>query len=113
MISITTLAADNNGCFLLNDQKSDFGVFSSRIARAATLDGNVVITHSGVIHGDRTFNIKGDIDLNQKQLIEYIHENNTLIRLSCREGVFLGAISDLNTSNPQMTLTFLIKEKEI
>ena len=89
MISLTTLNADTNGVIMIDDYNSNFGSLDSRISRQATLDGGVVITHSGVIHGDRTFDISADIDSDQKTILEYLHGNNTILRLSCLTGLIL------------------------
>ena len=112
MISLTTLNADTNGVIMIDDYNSNFGSLDSRISRQATLDGGVVITHSGVIHGDRTFDISADIDSDQKTILEYLHGNNTILRLSCIEGLFTGAISTLKSTTPEMTFKFLVKDKE-
>lgn len=112
MISISMTTADSNGTVILADGTSELGAFKSRISRQATLDGGAVITHSGVSQSDRTFNIKTKINTGQKALLEYINFNSTLVMISCSEGFFLGSISSLDTSRPDIKMSILIKSKE-
>lgn len=111
MISISMVTADSNGNVVIKKGKSSFGQIAARVSRVATLDGGVVITHSGVVHGDRTFRISTTINTEQKTAIEYINENSTFVMISCSEGLFLGAISSIDTSTPELTMSFLAKEK--
>lgn len=112
MISISTTTADIMGNVILKDGDSEFGRIEARVSRQATLDGGCVITHSGVSNADRTFNIRTKINAEQKALIEHIHENSVLVHISCQEGLFLGAISSIDTSRPTLQMTILIKSKE-
>ena len=113
MIAISMITADVQGHVELDDGDSRLGSLEARVSRSATLDGGCVITHSGVSQGDRTFTIKTTISERQKTRIEHIHENSTLVNISCKEGFFLGAISTINTSTPDLTMTILIKSKEV
>ncbi len=104
--------ADLFGQVALKEGDSEFSKIDARVSRVATLDGGCVIVHSGVSHGDRTFRIKTKINADKKAAIEYINENSVLVNISCSEGFFLGAISYIDTSTPDLTMTILIKNKE-
>ena len=112
MIIISMTTADLFGHVALKYGDSELSQIDARVSRAATLDGGCVITHSGVSHGDRTFRIRTKINADQKERIEYIHENSTFVSISCKEGFFLGAISYIDTSTPDLIMTILIKSKE-
>jgi len=112
MMSISMTVSDAQGSVVLKQGASTFGEQPARVSRQATLDGGAVIVHSGASHGDRTFRIDTKIDEGQKTLMEHIHQNSTLVLISCSEGLFLGAISTITASNGALTATILIKEKE-
>jgi len=113
MISIAMTIFDPSGHVTIMDtSKCNFGKKPARVSRSATLDGGAVITHSGVSHGDRTFTLDCQISEAQETAINYIHENATSVLVSCSEGVFLGAISDLETYEGKLKATILIKSKE-
>lgn len=113
MMSISMITSDAQGTVVFKEGTSTFGEQPARVSRQATLDGGAVIVHSGVSHGDRTFKINTKINAEQKALIEHIHQNSTLVLISCTEGLFLGAISTINTNNGTLTATILIKSKEV
>jgi len=112
MIIISMTTADPLGQVALKEGDSELSQIEARVSRQATLDGGCVITHSGVSHGDRTFRIKTKINAYQKAAIEHINANSVLVNISCSEGLFLGAISYLDTSTSKITMTILIKNKE-
>ena len=94
-----------------NADKSDLYNASARVSRSATLDGAVSITHSGLVHGDRTLSIYAAIDSATEATLKSINETDTLINLSCKEGYFSGVIDRLRIQGGIMTMTFLVKEK--
>lgn len=111
MISISTVEAATPGHVELDDGDSEFGRIPARASRTATLDGGCVITHYGVTDADRTFNINTVIDETQKTIIESIHVGAISAYLSCKDGFFLGTISTIDTSTPNFSMTFLVKER--
>lgn len=112
MISICRTTGDPLGNVAFEElSTTDFGDLPARVSRSATLDGGAVITHYGVSHGDRTFLIEAKITTAQKTTLEYLHRCNENLILSCGEGLFLGAISTMNTSRSPFSMTFLIKEE--
>lgn len=113
MISISMITADSSGnVVIMNTSQCDFGKRPARVSRVATLDGGAVITHSGVSEADRTFKIDCRISEAQKTAIEYIYANSTSVLVSCSEGLFYGALSELDTTNGRLKATFLVKSKE-
>ena len=94
-----------------NPAKTDLYNASARVSRSATLDGGVSITHSGLVHGDRTLSIYATIDAATESTLKSINETDTLIYLSCKEGYFSGVIDRLRIQGGVMTMTFLVKEK--
>ena len=112
MISISATTGNTRGNVILSTGNSTFGKIETRVSRRATLDGGAVITHSGVAQGDRTFEIATEIDQEQKEAIIHIQANSVLVFVSCTEGLFLGAISSIDTSTSTLSMTILIKSKE-
>lgn len=113
MISISTIVADLTGSLVvMNTSNCNFSNRPARVSRSATLDGGAVIIHSGVIEGDRTFYLDCKISEDQETLINYIYGNSTLILVSCSEGLFLAAMSELDIRYGKLKATILIKSKE-
>lgn len=114
MISISMTTINTNGNVLFEENsKTNLGLVEARVSRTATLDGGCVITNSGVFDSDRTFNIRASFTKNNLELLEYIHENSILVLVSCLKGLFLGAISKIDSSNTNdVKIIILIKDKE-
>lgn len=113
MISISTITTSDTGNVIINESiSSDTGNKTARVTRTATLDGGVYINHSGYTDGDRTLRINGRISSDKAIILSNIFENYTSNLISFKDGLFLGAISDLSTKNGKLTMTFLIKQKE-
>ena len=83
----------------------------ARIQRTPTLDGNSVLVHNGQTDQDRVVVLVSTIDETQESQIRSIHENDTLVSLSCKYGFFDGAIKRFSPNNGKMTLIFWISEK--
>lgn len=81
------------------------------MSRTATLDGGVVITHSGFAHGDRTLRIKAVISQEQADALWVLHTTETLLIVAVKDGVFYCAIQDLQLDHGDCRITILIKEK--
>jgi hypothetical protein len=94
-----------------NADKSNIYDASARVSRTATLDGGVAITHSGMVHGDRTILAYAFVDSATEATLKSIHETDTLVYLSCKEGYFSGVIERLVIQGGEMNMTFLAKEK--
>ena len=112
MISISTITANTAGNVILDEHpNSEIHRGSARVSRTATLDGGVVLTHSGFSHGDRTLRIKARVDQDQADAIWVLHTTETLLVVAVKDGVFYCAIQDLQLDNGDCRITILIKEK--
>lgn len=113
MIGISTLVYDPNGFIILNEStESSLNVSSRRVSRVATLDGGATLTDSGFTDSDKTFNISVlDISKEDAEILRTIYELYPLVRVSTKTGAYVGVISDLDTDQLPIALTFLVKEK--
>ena len=110
MIGISTLTADTNGHAII-DTDIDIRDNTSRVSRVKTLDGGVVVTHSGYSDGDITVNIEAEISTTVSDTLWYIFRNHSYINLASKEGVFLSVIRSLKIDNGKMKMTILIKSR--
>lgn len=99
IIFLSAIEFDIEGPIEVKIQESDssFGNASRRQNRIATLDGLAVLQDRGYSDADRTFNLTAQ--LNDTEIFSRIRtflESYALVRISCRIGCFLGAISNLN-----------------
>ena len=111
MIGISKLTKDDNGAVIIHEN-TDSQLLDSipRVTRTATLDGGAVIEHKGFSEADRTFNIRGEIDENQLDILWELHKETT-VYVSCKYGFFSGAIQRIRADNGELYLTIYIKEK--
>jgi len=111
MISITAIQTGTvDGVIFEEIPNSQLRNESARVIRSRALDGSVVIDHRGFVDGDRTFRIQAILDEDIADDLWYLHRNETLLNLSCSEGFFQGAISQMQDQNGTLDLTFLVKE---
>ncbi len=111
MISITAMQTGTiDGVIFEELPDSQFRNESARVARSKALDGSVVIDHRGFADGDRTLNISADLDEDTADDLWYLHRNETLLNISCKEGFFVGAISQMEDYGGVISLIFLVKE---
>jgi len=114
MISITTLESKAiDGVFFCEMPTSTFRDTPPRLTRTPTLDGGTIIDHRGFSDGDRAFKISAVIDETTANNLWYIHRNETLVNISCREGFFTGAISEMTCDNGKLEMVFLVKNGAI
>lgn len=111
MIAISTITQDISGSVVLYTD-ADFRENSARVSRVKTLDGGVVITHSGVADGDRTIDIDTKISKAQADSLWYIFNNYTSIHISIGDGFFIGAISNLSVINGKLKMSIMIENRE-
>lgn len=108
MVSISgatrTVLIDESAASRLHDT-------SARVSRTKTLDGGVVIQHSGFSDGDRTMLVRGRVTAAAAEILRAIHEDDSTALLSCTAGVFAGVIERLKVDNGELDLRFLAKEK--
>ena len=82
------------------------------MTRTATLDGGAVIDHRGFSDGDRAFEIEANLTAAEADALWYMHRNETLLHISCPEGFFTGAISEIKADGGRLKMTFLAKESD-
>ncbi len=112
MISISTTTPQTVSNVVFDETaKSRLRDLTSRVSRTATLDGDCVIIHSGVTDADRTLDIRADLTEAQADDLQTIYESETLVYLSCKSGLFYGAMDTCKISNGSLQLKFLVKEK--
>lgn len=112
MIGISTIIASSTGDLVIYERPdSVFKEASARVSRTATLDGGVAVVHSGFSHGDRTFRIRARLEEEDLATLENIHQEETVIYLSCKEGFFEGAIERITGDGGDLDMTFLVKER--
>ena len=111
MISISTITANESGSVIINElQDSRLDDQTARISRVKTLDGGVVITHSGVSVGDRTFNISCRPSESDLVKLQTIFEDETFVLVAYKSDVYLGVIVDIKQKSAT-TLTIYLQEK--
>lgn len=110
MVSITSLTGSNDGVIFEELTESTFKKIQPRIAKSMTLDGGVFIDHRGVANGDREFSIKAILDETTAAALQNLHENETLVNISCIQGFYLGAISYLAIDNGNLDMTFWVSD---
>jgi hypothetical protein len=112
MIGLATQETQENGAIVFcENPKTELRKMSPRATRVATLDGNSQVIHSGVSEGDRIFRVYADLTEDETDTIQSIYSAGQLIHLACREGLFLGYISELKLDKGDLRLTFYVKER--
>lgn len=113
MISISPIEDDGRENVIIFERpESRLRAAESRFSRTATLDGDVIIDHRGFSHGDRDFDIVAEITEAQENALWDIFENETIIKVACKEGVFDAVIDRLKVDNGDLDMTIRIKEKK-
>jgi len=112
MIAISTLVGGASGYSVIIPAHPEPDTRSARVSRTKTLDGGVHIHHGGVAAGDRTIKAKcykamPDADLST---LKSIFEDQTIVLISSRDGLFKGVISSLTDRYNKIELTLLLKE---
>lgn len=112
MIGISTTTGNSDGAVIIYEKPdSETENYPARVQRHATLDGGAVITHLGFAHGDRTLRVQADITETTAERLKNIHQTETSINISIKDGFFSGAIDDLNINGGQLDMTILIESK--
>lgn len=113
MLSITTATFDLQGHLLLYpDASSELKRNRRRVSRTPTLDGGCSISDQGYSDADRTFQVrKNGMSRSDADRIWYIFRTYSLVYISTDEGVFRGAIQDVDLTEGNLRAKILIKEK--
>ena len=112
MIGIATTTSNAAGAVILKEF-TDSGKYDStaRISKVSTLDGGVVMVHSGVTDGDRNISVKARLSATDEGYLKDIYEDETLVVVSTADGCYLGGILNFNKNNGIVTISISIKEK--
>lgn len=112
MIGISTTTGNTAGAVVIYEKPdSETENYPARVQRHATLDGGAVITHLGFAHGDRTLRIQADITEADAEILKNIHQTETSVNISIKDGFFSGAIDELNVRGGRLDMTILIESK--
>lgn len=113
MVGISTITANVDGDIVI-DAKDDSEIYNlvPRVSRVSTLDGGVVLTHSGFAHGDRTLRINAEnMSESDCSKLRTLVENETLMHFSIEDGFFSGMVESMRIDNGKLSMTVLLKEK--
>ena len=111
MIAISKLTQDTNGALIINElNNSSLYDGTARVSRTATLDGGVVIDHSGFVAGDRTLNVNCVLSATEDEILTGLFESETFIYVSTKHGFYKAAIERLSGDGGNRQLTILLKE---
>lgn len=111
MIAISKLTVDTDGALIINENlNTTLYDADARVSRSATLDGGVVIDHSGFVDGDRTLSINCTLSATEDEILRTLFENETIVYVSTKNGFYSGVISRLNGDHGNRQLTILLKE---
>ena len=111
MIALSRRTQDTSGTVIVDeDRGSKLYDGRARVSRSATLDGNVVIDHQGVVAGDRTINIKCEVSADDETILRSLFEDETLICISTKDGFYTAAIESMEGDNGNLKLSILLKE---
>ncbi len=112
MIGISTIDYNSSGALIIREATdSEMKSLSARLSRERTLDGGVVLTHSGVSHGDRTLSVMAAITEAEEEALRTIFEDETILQFALPDGFYTGAIERIVTDNGDLSMSVLIKEK--
>jgi len=84
----------------------------ARLSHSELLDGTSFVLHSGTNVGDMTPNISADYEPTLWATLKEIHENDSTVLLSCKEGLFLAYIDFLSLKGTQIQITMRIQQRE-
>ena len=114
MIGIATLIFDIQGDIVINNYKPLQGLRSlfRRVSRTATMDGAVQVEDNGLAQGDRNLNIVVDHPTEaQANRLQYLTENYSDLRISTKEGVFVGVIASFREAPAKLYVSIMVKER--
>lgn len=113
MIILSTLTYDPIGYLELDERPdSTYQVYERRATRTATLDGLSAISDMGYTASDNTFVIKlyRPSQIIVDRLIYFV-KVYPLIKLTNKDGVFIGLINNVKANINPVEFTFYVKEK--
>jgi len=113
MIAITKSTFDPGSAIVIKNYKneSELRNATARVSKASTLDGGVVVIHSGFAEGDRIISIKTMLSQSVSDSLWNIFQTETFVNLAIPDGVFSAAISRLQIDNGDTKMTMEIESK--
>jgi len=110
MIGISSVSYDPNGFVMLKeDVNTSIPVFSRRVSKTATLDGNSVVSDLGYSASDGDFSVEvSNISKEEIDTLIYLIKTYSVLRLSSNIGSFEVSMSRLNTNSIPILIDFLI-----
>lgn len=110
MIAIATVEAGSH--VILDAIQNDTRKNTRRLSKTATLDGGSVIVDSGFSDSDRSFSFEfADIGPTSRDALWEMFQEESLVYLSCPEGVFSGVLESVDIENSTGKLKFSVLEK--
>lgn len=110
IIGIAALDRGGSACIrLLPDSRLFNG--SRRVSRTKTLDGGCVINDGGFSDGDRTFDIAAESTRDLWDVLWSLLRSHALVTVSTSDGLFLGAVENLNEADSRIRIKIIVKEK--
>jgi hypothetical protein len=112
MISLCSSIGSNNRNVKFKEIEALLYDLSARVTQTKLLDGSESLVHSGTVDGDRTITFTARYTDALAYDLKLIHENDTRVILSCKEGVFNGAIQRVTITGSRINVTYLVETKE-
>lgn len=110
MIAIATVEAGSH--VILDAIQNDTRKNTRRMNKVATLDGGSVIVDGGYAESDRTLSFEfTDLATQDRDALWFMFRTESLVYLSCPEGVFSGMLETVNIENDSGNLIFSVFEK--
>ena len=113
MISITKATSDSGSAIIIRNyqRKSKIKNASARVSKSSTLDGGVVVIHSGFADGDRKIDIRVRLSESLSDSLWSIFQSETSVNFAIPDGVFSAAISKLRIDNGDTKMIMEIVSK--
>ena len=111
VIMIENCGNDANGNVIIRETSdSNLTDQTARVSRVKTLDGGVVINHSGVSVGDRTLDIRCYPSVADLVKLQTLFENEVLVLVAFGGDVYTGVIADMAFKG-YTRITIYLKER--
>ena len=110
MIALMTITAGSH--IILDCLPNDIRQNTRRIAKTATLDGGSVIVDSGYSDSDRSLTFEAyQVPKTTRDDLWDLFQDQSMIHLSCPEGIFSGYLETVTIENATVNLTFSVYAK--
>ena len=110
MIALMTITAGSH--IILDCLPNDIRKNTRRIAKTATLDGGSVIVDSGCSDSDRSMTFEAyQVPKTTRDSLWDLFQDQSMIHLSCPEGIFSGYLETVTIENATVDLTLSVFAK--